>query len=81
MMDPRQLQALASRLASGAVAPDADMDTRVRQGRLSFAATIAALRSACSCEACQYLRMAIDIMLADAKKELVPDGANLSPRP
>lgn len=81
MMDPNQAQALVRQLMASGQPDMADLESRARQGRLSFAATISAMRSNCQCEACGFLRQAIDVLLADAKKEVSPVATGTDSRP
>lgn len=62
------LQALSNQLG---VSPE-DMEERVRQSRLSLAATMAAVQDRCPCNACQLLRQAAGKIVQDALKEIVP---------
>ena len=65
------LRALSSQLG---VSP-AELETRARQSKLGYAATMAAVRSNCGCQACQLLRQTVDSLVEDAMKEIAPPPA------
>lgn len=71
--DPKQLEAVQQLLSLGAARSEEE-SPRFRSQRLVSAATMAAARSKCNCDACKYLRRAVDISIEEAKKELEPDA-------
>lgn len=79
MMDPTQRQLLQGLLEAGGGGDNADREMRTKQGRLTFAATISALKNDCQCETCQLLRQSIELLLGDARKELQPHAAGVNP--
>lgn len=79
MIDPTQRQMLQGLLEAAGSGDTSERDLRTKQGRLTFAATISALRGNCQCETCQLLRQAIDFLLGDARKELQPDAPSVNP--
>jgi len=60
---------------------DQEMLSRLQQGRITFAATIWALKGECPCQACQLLRRAVEGLLGDVYKEIEGDGVNPNPAP
>jgi hypothetical protein len=50
-------------------AANTGMETRAKQGRLSFAATMFAVKAGCDCGACKLLRQAMDEVTNEAFKE------------
>lgn len=81
MQDPKALQGLIQML-SGADPPALkQLETRARRGQFTFAATQYATRSNCACDACHFLRTAVDEELADARKEAGLDASRDDPLP
>lgn len=74
MVNPALANQLLQQLAGQVPVSSDDLEARARQGRLTFAATIAASRSDCQCEPCQLLRKALDGLLADARKDIAIDS-------
>ena len=58
---PGGVPQLAAPPTSPPLSPEQEL--KARQSRLSFSATIAAVKSGCGCEACRLLREAVTIML------------------
>ena len=65
------LRALSSQLG---VSP-AELETRARQSKLGYAATMAAIQDGCTCRACRLLRRTCDGLVEDAMKEIAPPPA------
>lgn len=71
------LRALSSQLG---VNPQ-ELETRARQSRLGYAATMAAVRSNCGCDACKLLRQTVDSLVEDAMKEITPPPRSVQAEP
>ena len=80
MQDPKALAEAALKLAGGDAEATADLESRAQQGRLSFAATMYAIKSGCDCGACQLLRKATDALTADTFKEVGIDAPGHNPQ-
>lgn len=76
--DPRQLETARQLLSPGSGAP-AEADARLRGARLSSAATMAAARDKCKCQACRFLRRLVELTLEEANKDLEPDAKSDDP--
>jgi hypothetical protein len=74
MVQPAQLGPLVQALSSQLGISPQDLEERGRQSRLTMAATVAAARSNCDCEACRLLRQFSDKLVGDALRE-VDSGA------
>jgi len=70
MVQQQQAEQLLRALTGQAQSTPSDLEARTTQSRLTFAATIIAGRSNCSCEPCLLLRRALDTLLGDAMKEV-----------
>ena len=74
MMDTQQMRAMLGQALGAGPADNSELEARAKQGRLTFAATVGALRNGCTCEPCVLLRQAVDLLLADTKKEAAGHG-------
>lgn len=52
---------------------------RMKQGQLTFAATMAAVTGSCACQACKLLRKAIAVMTEELTQELEQDAPGVPP--
>lgn len=78
VLDNRQME-MARQMYGGGAGAAPEADPRLRAARLSSAATIAAARGKCKCEACRYLRRLVELTLEDAEKELKADAKGDDP--
>ena len=76
--DPKALEQARQMLSLGAGAPS-EPDSRIRSARLSSAATIAAARTKCKCEACLFLRRLVELTLEEAHRDLGTNGTSNDP--
>lgn len=81
MVNPALAQHLAEAAAAGSGGLKSDLEGRARQSRLTFAATIEAMKSGCTCQPCQWLRQAVDMLLEDVRTEVKDDASRVDPPP
>ena len=72
MVHPAQPDQLLRRLSQELGVNPQELQERARQSKLGYAATMAAVRSGCNCDACQLLRRSVDSLVEDAMKEITP---------
>ena len=70
---PRTQPPLDDLIKQATADPDG-LERRGKQGNLAFAASAFAMRGACDCKACVYLRQAVDILLAVADEVVGADA-------
>ena len=81
MVNQAQLGPLLQTLLREQGVDPQEVQSRGRQGKLGFAASIIALRNGCNCEPCQILRRSMDGLLEDARKEIAIDAQGQAPLP
>ena len=82
MNDPTAYAQLLKGLGLAGDVGASQVNSRALQGRLNFAATVYALRGQCNCDACRYLRKGLEVMEAEARKDLDTDaGSDHPPAP
>ena len=70
MVHPAQPEALLQALSNQLGVKPQELEARARQQRFTYAATMAAVSSVCSCDACKLLRETVGNVVEDALKEL-----------
>jgi len=58
-----------------------DLQARARRGQMTFAATQYAMKTGCACDACAFLRKAVDDELEEARREAGIDAPSDHPVP
>jgi hypothetical protein len=81
MVQQAQLGPLVQALSSQLGINPQELEERGRQSRLTMAATVAAARSNCACDACQLLRQFSDKLVSDALHEVSPGAPGPDPQP
>ena len=56
-----------------------DLQARARRGQMTFAATQYAMKTGCACDACAFLRKAVDDELEEARREAGIDAPSDHP--
>jgi hypothetical protein len=56
-----------------------DLQARARRGQMTFAATQYAMKTGCNCDACAFLRKAVDDELDEARREAGIDAHGNDP--
>jgi hypothetical protein len=74
MVQPAQLAPLVQTLLREQGVDPQELQSRGRQGRLGFAASLIALTNNCNCEPCQILRQSMHLLLQEARKEIAADA-------
>jgi len=72
MVQQAQPEALLRALSSQLGVNPQELEARARQQRFTYAATMAAVQSGCTCDACKLLRETVGNVVDDALKELPP---------
>ncbi|MEE8346808.1 MAG: hypothetical protein V3S20_05630, partial [Dehalococcoidia bacterium] len=74
MQEPDAMKNILSMLGSVDDKGLKDLQARARRGQMTFAATQYAMKTGCACDACAFLRKAVDDELAEARREAGIDG-------
>ena len=75
MVHPAQPDQLLRRLSQELGVNPQELQERARQSKLGYAATMAAVRSNCGCDACRLLRRSVDALVDEAMQEITPPAA------
>jgi len=80
MPNPNQITEVVRQALAAGPTDAGGQDARSRQAQLSFSAMLSAVQSGCSCEACQLLREAVDIMRVRPRQEVSARGPDNNPQ-
>lgn len=69
MQAPQGMQQILQLLTGGDASGVKQLEARARRGQMTFAATQYAVKSGCSCEACVFLRKAVEEEYEEARRE------------
>lgn len=81
MQQSPALQQILQLLGAGDPAGLKQLEARARRGQMTFAATQYAAKSGCSCDACAFLRKAVEEEYQEARREAGIDDSRDHPLP